>query len=123
MPGILVVDDSRFARGYLSGLLNEAGFETRECEPTSVFDLLSSLRAEPVDLLITDYEMPGCNGESLLRAIREDPVLKGLKVMMLTSHREGDLIKRLVSMGLDGFLIKGTGYREVVDRVGEVLKS
>jgi response regulator RpfG family c-di-GMP phosphodiesterase len=65
--------------------------------------------------------MPNCNGLSLVRAIREDPSLGRIPIMVLTAHRDNELMERLLTLGIDGILFKGKGMQELVDRVGEII--
>ncbi len=121
MARILVVDDSSLARQLARTPLEEAGHQVLGVEPSSLFDVLASVYDFRPDLIITDYQMPNCNGLSLVRAIREDPNLNGIRSMMLTAHRDDVLMKRLLALGVDGILFKGKGMQELVDRVGEII--
>lgn len=103
---ILVVDDSQtvcmWCRVHLQGI----GFEVTELRPGAVFEVLAALRESRPDLLITDYEMPHCNGESLIRAIREDPEVGQTPILVFSSHREAELVHRLSQWRLAGYLVK-----------------
>ncbi len=94
MARILVVDDSRHLRGFMRLSLQQAGHEAEEVEPASLYDVLSTLHAYQPDLLVTDYEMPACNGETLVRALREDPALHRLPILLVTSHKGHRLQER-----------------------------
>ena len=121
MAKILVVDDSSLARHLASAPLEEAGHRVLGVEPASLFDVLASAYEFRPDLIITDYQMPNCNGLSLVRAIREDPSLGRIRIMVLTAHRDNELMERLLTLGIDGILFKGKGMQELVDRVGEII--
>jgi CheY-like chemotaxis protein len=121
MAKILVVDDSSLARHLASAPLEEAGHQVLGVEPASLFDVLASAYEFRPDLIITDYQMPNCNGLSLVRAIREDPSLGRIPIMVLTAHRDNELMERLLTLGIDGILFKGKGMQELVDRVGEII--
>jgi CheY-like chemotaxis protein len=111
---ILVIDDSKFVRSLLRNRLQDSGYEVGELDPTSLFEVLSAIHANRPRLVITDYEMPFCNGEAILTAIREDPTLKGTPVIVLSSHREEELVERLTNLGLAGYVLKPVKPEELV---------
>ena len=121
MPRIAIVDDSRLVRTFVAGALRSQGHETVEVEPSSLFEVLKVLREAPVDLLIADYLMPECPGESLVRACREDSVLRELPVLVLSAHRDDISLQRLQLLGISGFLLKPMEASALVAKVAEVL--
>ena len=121
MSRIAIVDDSRLIRAFASGVLRAQGHETVEVEPTSLFQVLKVLHETPVDLLVLDYLMPDCPGESLVRACREDTVLRDLPILMLSAHRDEDSLLRLHAMGISGFLLKPVDPAGLIGKVEEAL--
>ncbi|MEO1615907.1 MAG: response regulator, partial [Planctomycetota bacterium] len=66
MPKVLVVDDSATQRTLLAGLLSQSGFEVETAEEgTHAIELLNE---KPLDLVVTDMEMPQCNGVQLIES-------------------------------------------------------
>lgn len=122
-PGtdILVVDDSKWIRSFTRLHLMQAGFTVEEVEPTSAFEVLQALHQLRPRLLVTDYEMPGCNGETLIRLVQEDPVLKDMAILVLSAHREAELVQRLVERQIRGYLVKPIRPEDLVARVQEAL--
>ena len=121
MTKILVVDDSRMARNLTVVPLEEAGYTVLGVEPTSLYLILKRIYEFVPDLVITDYQMPNCDGEFLVQAIRQDPNFGRLPIMVVTSHRDSDLAERLSQHGISGLLFKSSGMHELVNRVGELL--
>lgn len=121
MAKILVVDDSRMARNLVCAPLEEAGHEVLGVEPSSIFDVLKQIHAFLPDLVITDYQMPKCNGEALVHAIRADRNVNQTPVMLLTAHRDEELIQRLGHLGISGCHFKDQGMPELVRRVATIL--
>ena len=121
MAKIMVVDDSKMFRMVASAPLVEAGHQVEQVDPASLFDVMKHLYEFSPDLVITDYRMPNCSGETLIRAIREDPTFRLMKILVLSSHSEEELVERLGHYGLDGYLLKGQGMQTLVERVGEIL--
>ena len=121
MPRIAIVDDSRLVRAFVAGTLRAQGHEVVEVEPSSLFDVLKVLREAPVDLLIADYLMPDCPGESLVRACREDATLRDMPVLVLSAHRDDLSLTRMQQMGIAGFLLKPVEASVLAAKVVEAL--
>jgi DNA-binding response OmpR family regulator len=121
MPRIAIVDDSRLVRAFSAGALRAQGHEAIEVEPTSLFEVLKVLRETPVDLLIADYLMPECPGESLVRACREDATLRVLPILVVSAHRDDVSLTRMLQMGISGFLLKPVEASVLVAKVAETL--
>jgi two-component system chemotaxis response regulator CheY len=100
----LIVDDSRFVRGYLRGMLEERGIACDEAaDGRAALDLLhGDLR---FDLALVDWNMPVMNGLEMLRQLRADG-FRDLKVMMVTTEAENDYIVRALEAGADEYLMK-----------------
>ncbi|MES9922609.1 MAG: chemotaxis protein CheV [Candidatus Thiodiazotropha endolucinida] len=125
---ILVVDDSMVARNQIKKVLNEMGIEVVQAKDGS--EALSLLQewSEAGDLnnwlamVISDIEMPKMDGYSLVTAIRENPKLSDLYVI-LHSSLSGVFNETMVrKVGADHFLAKFMPD-ELVGRVTERLKS
>jgi two-component system chemotaxis response regulator CheY len=100
----LIVDDSRFVRGYLRGLLEEKGIECEEAADGQIG--MDHLKAgTPFDLALVDWNMPVMNGLEMLQHLRADG-FSALKVMMVTTEAENDFILRALDAGADEYLMK-----------------
>lgn len=100
----LIVDDSRFVRGYLRGLLEEKGIECEEAaDGQAGMDLLKA--GTPFDLALVDWNMPVMNGLEMLKQLRADG-FSDVKVMMVTTEAENDFILRALDAGADEYLMK-----------------
>ncbi len=120
MPRITFIDDSKMVRDLICRALVEAGHQVLAVNPLSLFDVLKATREFMPDAVITDYHMPGCSAESLVRALREDPLLEKVKILVHTSHRDDEAVKRMLDRGVDGFVFKGS-TSTLLDRVKELL--
>lgn len=121
MPRIAIVDDSRLVRAFAAGALRAKGHEVVEVEPSSLFEVLKVLRESPVDLLLVDFLMPECPGESLVRACREDGALREMPILILSAHRDDDALTRLQNLGISGFLLKPVEASALTAKVAESL--
>jgi len=100
----LIVDDSRFVRGFVRGLLEPQGFDCEEAaDGQAALDLLRGEKT--FDLALVDWNMPVMNGLDMLRHLRADG-FTGIKVMMVTTEAENDFIVRALEAGADEYLMK-----------------
>ncbi len=100
----LVVDDSRFVRDYVRGLLEEQGIECEEAADGRAG--LERLKSSPAfDLALIDWNMPVMNGLEMLCHLRAAG-FRDLKVMMVTTEAENDFIVRALDCGADEYLMK-----------------
>ena len=100
----LIVDDSRFVRGHLRGLLEEKGIECVEAaDGQAGLDRLNA--GEPIDFALVDWNMPVMSGLEMLVALRAQG-FSDVKVMMVTTEAENDFIIRALDAGADEYLMK-----------------
>ena len=116
-PHILVVDDARDIREPLVRYLKESGYRASAADGAQAARRL--MRTSAIDLVILDIMMPGEDGLSLCRSIREN---SGIPVIMLTAR--GDELDRIVGLevGADDYVAKPFNPRELLARVGAVLR-
>ncbi len=101
----LVVDDFASMRRMVKSVLHELGYSniTEADDGSTAFPLL---RDGNFDFLITDWNMPGMPGLELLRAVRADPKLAKLPVLMLTAETNREQIIAAAQARVDGYVIK-----------------
>jgi two-component system chemotaxis response regulator CheY len=100
----LIVDDSRFVRGFLRTLLEEKGIECVEAgDGKAGLDRLHGELA--FDLALLDWNMPVMNGFEMLQAMRAQGYT-GTKVLMVTTEAENEFILRALDAGADEYLMK-----------------
>ena len=100
----LIIDDSRFVRNYLRGLLQGKGIECEEAADGQA--ALNRLQGGvQFDLVLLDWNMPVLNGLETLKRIRAGG-LNEIKVLMVTTEAEHDYIVRALDAGADEYLMK-----------------
>ncbi|WP_374599369.1 response regulator [Brevundimonas sp.] len=102
---VMVIDDQQTMRSLVRNGLREIGM-TDIREASDGEDGLRQLLGSPVNLVISDYNMPKLDGLNLLRAVRAAPQLKSVGFIMLTGRADGDLVKRAVQFGVNNYLVK-----------------
>ncbi|MFT8245999.1 response regulator [Roseomonas sp. BN140053] len=119
---VLVVDDSITTRTLEKSILEASGY--RVVLAVDGQDALDRLRGGdlPVDLVIADVEMPRLDGFGLLEAMKADPRLNRLPVIMMTSRADPADVQRGLELGADAYLNKRTfDQGELLATVGQVL--
>ncbi len=117
---ILVVDDAEmFQNIYRSKLMSE-GFQVTIAN--NGMEAIKILSEEKPDLILLDLNMPVMDGFKVLQAVKSDPKLSSIHIIVLSSRGQPDEIEKAVNLGADGYLIKATTKpNEVVGKVKEVL--
>lgn len=122
---ILIVDDFSTMRRIIKNLLRELGFNnTMEADDGST--ALPMLKSGGFDFLITDWNMPNMEGIALLKAVRADPMLKSLPVLMVTAEAKRDQIVEAAQAGVNGYIVKpftAETLKEKIDKIFERLEA
>ncbi|MFA7270025.1 MAG: chemotaxis response regulator CheY [Sterolibacterium sp.] len=101
----LVVDDFSTMRRIVRNLLKELGYtNAEEAEDGAV--ALQKLKAGSYDFVISDWNMPNMDGLQLLQAVRADPALKHLPVLMITAEAKKENIIAAAQSGASGYIVK-----------------
>ena len=117
----LVVDDFSTMRRIIKNLLNDLGY-SNVTEADDGQTALPMLQAGNFDFLITDWNMPGMPGLDLLKAVRADPKLAKMPVLMLTAEAKREQIIEAAQAGVNGYVIKpftAVTLKEKIDKILE----
>ena len=118
----LVVDDFAPMREIIRKVLQEIGYEhIQQANDGAV--ALPLLQASPFDMLITDWNMPRLPGIELLRAVRAEPKLAGLPVLMVTAEVKREQIIAATQAGVNGYIIKPFTPQALAEKVRKVLPA
>jgi PAS domain S-box-containing protein len=120
-PRVLLADDNADMRAYVQRLLEEGGYEVRAV--ADGLAALTTLRGDFVpDLLLSDVMMPRLDGFGLLAAVRADPALAGLPVILLSARAGVEARVDGLGAGADDYLTKPFSARELRARVDGAVK-
>ncbi len=102
---ILIVDDFSTMRRIIKNLMRDLGFNnTFEADDGTT--ALPMLKNGDYDFLVTDWNMPGMQGIDLLRAVRADPSMSTLPVLLVTAESKKDQIVMAAEAGVNGYIVK-----------------
>lgn len=112
---VLVVDDSRVQRRILSSSLKRWGYEVLEAD--SGHAALDICKNEPLDLILSDWMMPGMNGLEFCKEFRKLKRDNYGYFILLTSKSEKDEVAHGLDVGADDFLSKPVNASELRARI------
>ncbi|MFO7305973.1 MAG: chemotaxis response regulator CheY [Gammaproteobacteria bacterium] len=118
----LVVDDFSTMRRIIKNLLNDLGY-ANVTEADDGQTALPMLQSGNFDFLITDWNMPGMPGLELLKAVRADPKLAKLPVLMLTAEAKREQIIEAAQAGVNGYIIKPFTAATLKEKIDKILEQ
>ena len=118
---ILIVDDEPNIVISLEYLMKREGYDVLVA--TDGNQALEAIQREQPALVLLDVMMPGKTGFEVCQAVRADPALDGVRILMLTAKgRETDVSKGL-ALGANAYMTKPFSTRELVQKVAELLEA
>ncbi len=117
---ILIAEDDPVTTRFLASLLEGKGYDVLLAEDGEhAYELATARRP---DLILTDVVMPYRDGFDLLRALRQEPALARVPIVVLSMRdREEDIVRGL-EMGADDYIVKPFNARELVVRIRKQLQ-
>src|SRR5688572_23781884 len=115
---ILLVDDHTILLDGVKSLLGLEEDLQIVGQAGSAEAALEFLKKQDVDLIITDYSMPGMDGLSLLNAVKR--IAPGTKVIVLSMHDEIHLVKEILKAGVNGYVLKKDTHKELLNAIRDV---
>jgi len=112
---VLIVEDEPNIVESLTFLLRRAGFDVAAAGDGE--SALADLRSQPARLMILDLMLPKANGFEVLKAVRTDPALAGVRVLILTAKGQASDRHRAEAIGVDAFMTKPFSNREIMSEV------
>ncbi len=116
---VLVADDSPTIRKFVSISLKVKGFEI--IQVADGMQALEILPSEPVDLIITDLNMPNVDGFELIKTIRSNEEYRELPIIILSSLSSNEEIEKGIQCGANAYLLKPFDSKRVLYEVSKFL--
>jgi two-component system cell cycle response regulator DivK len=116
---IVVVDDNAASRELIREALDRPGYRiTEAADGRTGLDLIL---ADQPDLVLLDIQLPGLDGYSLVRTLRQNPRCGRLKILAITAFAmQGDR-ERALAAGFDGYITKPISTYQLEEQVEELL--
>jgi DNA-binding response OmpR family regulator len=118
---VVIVEDEPHIVLSLEFLLERAGYETAAA--TDGAQGLALVRRLRPDVVLLDVMMPELNGYDVCRAIKADPALAGIPVIMLSAKGQEVEVLRGLELGAAAYVTKPFGNTEILDAVRRVLPA
>jgi two-component system chemotaxis response regulator CheY len=118
----LIVDDFSTMRRIVRNLLKEIGYQNAD-EAEDGKAALNMLKNGSFNFVISDINMPVMNGFELLSAIKSEPSMKSLPVLMVTAEARKEDILRAAQAGAAGYIVKPFTKATLEDKVGKILQK
>ncbi len=120
----LIVDDSSVMRKIVERSLRQAGLDLLVVhEAASGTEGLEMLRANQVDLILSDINMPSMDGLEFLRQLRAQNLAPGVPVVMITTESSEEHVKQAIQAGAQGYIRKPFTAEQVKERVLPLVKA
>ena len=104
---VIVIDDAPVVREVIAKNLHKIGFEEDNVfQASDGLEGINMLRAEQVDLIISDWNMPNMDGLELLKTIKGYPELASIPFIMITSESEKEKVDEAFKAGVNQYIFK-----------------
>jgi CheY-like chemotaxis protein len=116
---ILVVDDNVTNLKLACDVLGWAGYEVAEAGDAE--EALETISAAPPDLILVDIGLPGLDGLTLARKLKDNPATRAIRIVALTAFAMKGDEEKAIEAGCDGYISKPIDTRALGARVAEWL--
>ena len=118
---LLIADDHPILRdGIVSLLQAEESFVIAGTAGNG-YEVMELISKKEFDVCLIDINMPGMDGIETARLMKEKK--PGIKIIMLTTYSDREIISELVHIGVSGYLLKNSDKQELVEAVNKVMKG
>ena len=115
---ILLVDDHAILLDGVKNLLEREEGLIVAGTAQSAEEALKFLKHNEVDIIVTDFHMPGMDGLSLVNTIKR--IQPSIRTIILSMHDETHLVKEILKAGVNGYVLKKDTHRELLKAISEV---
>lgn len=121
MAKILVIEDSTLMKVYLRRCLETIGYEVEDWTPMSAMEVPDKITSAAPDLIITDYQMAGCNGATVARMVQKTN--SKIPVIGVTASRDEDIVANLNKFNVKRVLYKPITAEVLAENVKSALEE
>ncbi len=116
---VLIVDDQNSVRQMTRIALEEIGFKHIH-EAENGVKAMETAAVQPLDLIISDFNMPEMDGLGLLRAVRGHPFARKVPFILLTGRGDRELVTAAAEAGVNNYLVKPFTPAILRDKIEQV---
>ena len=116
---LLIADDHRILLDGLVGLLQSEESFTVAGTACNGYEVLEQAEKNEFDICMLDINMPKLDGLETARLLKKSK--PELKIIMLTTYNDKEIISELVHIGVSGYLLKNSGQQELIDAIQKVM--
>ncbi|ALJ34826.1 response regulator [Azospirillum brasilense] len=119
---ILVIEDQPFVRRTIMQILSQIGFRSIAEADNGETGMRECIRATP-DVIVCDIDMKPVSGLQFLAELRASAEVRNRRtpVVFLTNHTESEIVKKAMSLGVNGFVVKPPSFGALKERVDRLL--
>lgn len=119
-PHVLIIEDDSSVCELLFSCLSKAGYRVSIAQSGEAG--LSQIEEDPPEAMVLDLNLPGMNGLDVCRAMRRDPWMSRIPVLMLTGQAEEDDVVAGLEVGADDYMTKPFSPKLLTARVKALLR-
>ena len=121
---ILLIEDDRIEVMKLKRVLSKNQLNHQLSEAKNGEDALQVLRdkSKLPDIILLDLNMPKINGIEFLKILKNDPVLKYIPTVILTTSNNHNDVKQCYEIGIAGYILKPLQYEDYVEKINGLLE-
>ncbi|MHB8887164.1 MAG: response regulator [Methylovirgula sp.] len=119
MKAVLTVDDSASIRQMIRVVLTSAGYEVHEAGDGQ--EGLTIAKSKPVNMIVTDLNMPGMDGLTFIRELRKLPAYSGTPILFLTTESDDGTKQQARAAGATGWITKPFRQEQLIAAVKKLL--
>ncbi len=121
---ILVVDDMKSMRKMIINMIRDIGFtDISEATDGQLAWEVISKASPPIELIISDWNMPNCTGLELLKMVRGDAKTAKTSFLMITAEAEVRQVASAIKSGVDEYIVKPFAANSLIDKLEKIHKK
>lgn len=118
---VAIADDHLLFREGLRFILETQSNFKIVADVSNGAELVESLKTEIPDVVLIDLKMPVIDGVEAIRQIKQSH--PAIRIIVLTMHHDESMILHLLDIGANGYLLKNTSSKEVVNAIEDVIRK